>query len=345
MRYIVESEDDQSHTETDHNKIEDPTEIVVDRTQSKLMRRTVQELMHASPEASDGSDGDPIRHTPDRIRMLTLAREDLTQFVRTLGDCPFRLGPITALATLVNSTHVDVQPRPLINLTDLINVLRANGQQYAEHTVICVPCEHHTVQFIIKPMSKPKVGKRPNVFFNQLTLVHRILGRPGKYSVKLFSNGRIHMTGICSYPEMFELTDALTKLLNSLRDQLDGPPAQPFHIVNHTIVMINGNYKWGKTVELRRLCDVFNSVKHNQGRWHASYNPEVYPGINARYTRCDSICLTQCSVFVFGSGSVVISGGKTIGDLRDVYVHLETVIKPFYESGLSPSSDSEETSL
>lgn len=328
MHSIVDDEGDQQQTQTD-----DDISCLHTTTVATINRPTVQEL---ATQDDVSSSSDKLMYPIRRVRMMASARAALTRFASDLGDCPFRIGPITALATLVDSFHgTDIGSStngPMINLIVLLDVLRANGQQCADQTVILLPRKDQAVQFVIKPLSKPKVGKRPSMFFNQLTLVHRIQGQPGKCSIKLFSNGRIHMTGMCTYQQMFDLTDALAELLNGIRKQLGDQYEQPFRIVDHTIAMINGNYKWGHTVELRRLCDVFNDPKHNQGRFHASYNPEVYPAVNARYTRCDSGRLTQCSVFVFGSGSVVISGGKSIDDLRDAYLFIERRIRPAYEA-------------
>lgn len=86
--------------------------------------------------------------------------------------------------------------------------------------------------------------------------------------------------------------------------------------------MINSNFKLGTTIQLRRVCDTLN----NHVAWEASYNPDIYPAVNAR-----NVAL-RTSVFLFGTGSVVVAAAKTQQILGETVRQLLEDILPAYYS-------------
>lgn len=96
----------------------------------------------------------------------------------------------------------------------------------------------------------------------------------------------------------------------------------PFTTVDRVIVMMNCSFKLDRFIQLRRLCACFISSNKTDdgtrgGYWSAVYDPDRYPAVNARYI--DRVKGIKTSVFVFGTGSVVIAAGKSADDLYTTY--------------------------
>jgi TATA-box binding protein (TBP) (component of TFIID and TFIIIB) len=105
--------------------------------------------------------------------------------------------------------------------------------------------------------------------------------------------------------------------------------------------MINSNFSFEKGILQERLKNVINSFKF-EGKeksghvWRmASFQPEKYSGVNARYMtkRCQNYSSSfylegkklpikldgQVSVFIFRSGKGTITGAKNTADLLETY--------------------------
>jgi len=231
---------------------------------------------------------DPMEKYP----LLYASARDYLKFMRVVykNKHSFNISPITLICVLnVNKFDVDTFRR---QFDDTKTFMRIQST----------------------PLSKKK-----RVFYNQISIRYADMS---KKSIKLFSNGKVQITGLSSHIECYELMEYLLRLIRRVMNQ---PNIQ---LEDHYIAMINGNYRIqsrpvqgdNTIIDLHRLLSVIN--KHD--RIFATYNPESYPAINAKYT--NTVTGIRTSIFIFGTGSVVISAAKAIHHLQETYEYLTEYI-------------------
>ena len=156
-----------------------------------------------------------------------------------------------------------------------------------------------------------KRGKLKKSFFNQVTLNYVDIS---KKSIKVFSNGKLQLTGLTSCLECNRVSNMVIGWLNKyIKDS-------EIVITNMYMGMINSNFSVMKNLDLIRLNAILN--KHDNVM--SVYNPESYPAINMKYV--DQAKDIAVSVFIFGTGNIVITGGKRLGHMRDAYSFIHKTI-------------------
>jgi TATA-box binding protein (TBP) (component of TFIID and TFIIIB) len=150
------------------------------------------------------------------------------------------------------------------------------------------------------PPDSPK--KRPKSFFNQLTI------KSGTTSIKLFSNGSIHVTGAKSPIHFVDVMDRVCSALGHVVQ------ADPPVLESATISMINAVFCAAKVLPLRVLRQAFEDAGHV-----ASYDPDSYPGINAKINASETNEINRITVMIFTTGNVIISGAKSPEHVSKVY--------------------------
>lgn len=229
---------------------------------------------------------------------------------------PVRIGPITATCVLVpervwhNTDLEEIRARFLVCgqlIGDSSSVL-AHGRQCPADMRVTLKT-HRT---------------KSNRFFNQLPFMCAFADSTRSVSIKLFANGKVHMTGLRSMEEVHSISEAFADILADVCVR----PAQAQH---HRVLMINSNFKLGIPIQLRRICDTLN----NHIDWEASYNPDIYPAVNARHLGL------RTSVFLFGTGSVVVAAAKTHQTLRDTVRQLLEDILPTYRGDVDDTRRTE----
>lgn len=180
---------------------------------------------------------------------------------------------------------------------------------------------NYETQFFTKQMARNKddfrLTKRRKVvqvFFNQLSLSFTDWS---KKVIKIFPNGKIHITGLASLYD-FQTTHDL--ILSLLRDKLS------VHYVsiheNTKTVMINCALDVGRQLSLKSLAkeltpnnaQEFAYHKSQEHIWTTSYCPEKYPALKVKYG--------DSSAFLFRTGKIIISS-KSLGHLMKLYDLLE----------------------
>tara|TARA_Y100000816_G_C26004892_1_gene525156 strand:- start:13 stop:882 length:870 start_codon:yes stop_codon:yes gene_type:complete len=153
----------------------------------------------------------------------------------------------------------------------------------------------------IKTISKR--GKIRKTFFNQVTINYQDIS---KKSIKIFSNGIIHITGITCFIEaeklMINMVDTLSHFVNDI-----------YTLEKIKIGMINSNFSYNYTLNLKLL---FNKL--NDNNIICRYNPESYPAINIKHN--------NISIFIFGSGNIVITGSKHIQNVLSTYTFITSFL-------------------
>ena len=162
-------------------------------------------------------------------------------------------------------------------------------------------CRHFKhPQVMIKTVDQTK----RKYFFNQITLNYKDIS---KKSIKIFSNGKLQITGLTS---VFECN----RLLTFIREWLSTIFKDDIRIMNSYIGMINGNFSIQKTIDLLNM----NTLLCNNEGVLCIYNPESYPAINIKLNNNGNLI----SVFVFGTGNIVITGGKSLHDIQHAYTFI-----------------------
>lgn len=149
-----------------------------------------------------------------------------------------------------------------------------------------------------------KRGKIKKSFFNQITLNYKDIS---KKSIKLFSNGIIHITGLTCFLECNKLSLKIVDIINECLNT-------NISLLGLRIGMINNNFSCNYNLNLRVL-----SKKLITTCYISRYNPESYPAINLKYEKV--------SIFIFGSGNVVITGGKSLEEIIDTYKFITNFIR------------------
>lgn len=242
-----------------------------------------------------------------------------------------RVGPLTALCDLHPATRFK-------DLATVRALFGAFGQCVGDALVIPGNTDHR--HFAIKPVyssstnniKRSSTKHRPKkTFFNQLTITFRDVLRPCSSSIKLFSNGKVHFTGLKTPEEFESLADEFARVMTKLYNT----PASPFTCVRRTIVMMNCSFKLNRPIQLRRMCAIISENRQDSSdrlsRWTATYDPEVYPALNARYIH--AIRPIRTSLFVFGTGSVIIAAGKSLADLYTTYSDFCDHLLTVYDGG------------
>ena len=189
-----------------------------------------------------------------------------------------------------------------ISTITLIATLNTNKLNL-EH--FCSRFKHNNVQIKIAENGRRKY------FYNQITLNYKDIS---KKSIKIFSNGKLQITGLtCA----FECNRLLTLIVKWLTNAFE----ESIYIIDSYIGMINGNFSIRKPIDLL----AFNYLLCNNEHTLCIYNPESYPAINIKLNHNGN----RISVFVFGTGNIVITGSKSIPDMKHAYLFITNMMKKY----------------
>ena len=202
--------------------------------------------------------------------------------------------------------------------------------------------------------NKKKTNKKKKFFYNQITIqtnhLEQRINKKKKekpINIKIFKNGNLHLTG-CRHIEDFKF--AIKKLLPVLikgQDEIIGNKEEHIEFVsnvsditlcNFKVRMINSNYKLDFEIDRNRLINIvkqqstlsnfindFGFIKcmsEATGR-HSCVNLSYYfdKEINNK---------NKSSIFIFRTGSVVITGSKSYEQIIICHNFVEKLISNYY---------------
>ena len=158
---------------------------------------------------------------------------------------------------------------------------------------------HPTCDIVIaKEHNEYELTKRGRViksFYNQITIKYN---DHTTKSIKVFSNGRLQITGITSEYEANRTVDIVCGIISKTQDFQ--PKAR-----NIWIGMINTNFSFGVNIDIKKTLKLLKETSSVK----AVYSPDVYPGIKVKHH--------NTSIFVFRTGKVVITGAKTLKEINE----------------------------
>jgi TATA-box binding protein (TBP) (component of TFIID and TFIIIB) len=152
-----------------------------------------------------------------------------------------------------------------------------------------------------------KRGKTKKSFYNQTTINY---SDHSTKSIKVFSNGRLQMTGLSSVNDARKAVNVLKTVFKASRGSVN---TTDINIVASSIAMINSNFSFNVGIDIIKL------KKHLEKKYDTIriiYNPEVYPGLKIKHTTSRGIS----SLFVFTTGNVVITGVKSIQEIEESFL-------------------------
>lgn len=191
---------------------------------------------------------------------------------------------------------------------------------------------------LINTKKKTKRQKKPaKNFYNQATIV--IESKNKKYiNIKLFRNGAIQITGCKS---ISHFTDAITKLYEQLRkskaiyDKAEKKIVRkPFvsdpdkigleNLKNFKIRMINSNFSVGFKIDREKFYQLLKTKDIE-----CIYEPCTHACVNVKYNYKNTDTI---SIFVFESGSIIITGAKNRDQIFKAYKFInEQLFDNFHE--------------
>ena len=149
-------------------------------------------------------------------------------------------------------------------------------------------------------------------FNNSLTL-SKDVGETKKRSVKLFPNGKIHVTGSSTPMEGLEIIQEIQTIVDEVFPETKNLPMSPMETQ-----MINATFRLPHGIDQLALLELYK--KHRKHVKKVSLNPETYSAVKAK--------MFDMTVSIFKTGSIVMSGAKNFKDLTMAYKFL---IKNLYD--------------
>ena len=178
----------------------------------------------------------------------------------------------------------------IVKLSTEVNISNLNMQFKSTSFPLC--CLKKTKQH--HEYETTKRGKHKLSFYNQVTIN---FVENTKKSIKIFSNGRLQMTGITSYNDAIATTDVIIKVI-----ELSGASYKDdAHALSYDPVLVNSNFSFLCSLNILKLKNILKTNKD----FKVEYKPDVYPGLKIKYKESSSI-------FLFTTGNVVITGIKSI---------------------------------
>lgn len=221
-----------------------------------------------------------------------------------------------------------------------------------------VGCESFELSYV--PNSKKSKGEKNKAFYNCLNVTFYykdVDSVESKIAAKVFPNGSIQLPGcktidtVHRAPEILYnfITDIAKECKDKNPDMVVIKNPATFFLKNVRIVMINSNFSFEKGILQERLKTIINNLKFDGKEkpdhlWRmASFQPEKYSGLNARYMtkQCRDSTTNlflddkkipikldgQVSVFIFRSGKGTITGAKNTKNLLETYKAITDLVR------------------
>ena len=145
-----------------------------------------------------------------------------------------------------------------------------------------------------------KEKKSKNTFFNQATI--KFTDHTTK-SIKVFSNGKLQMTGITSFQEGVKVSDMVCKYIQNTDHVI--PYKNNIFVSDLEVAMINSNFSLNCGIDIMHLQNLLSDD------YHTIYEPDVYPALKIR--------LPQSNILAFSTGHIIITTSKHLSDITETY--------------------------
>lgn len=253
------------------------------------------------------------------------------------NDFPKKMYSEINLSNLPNDLRISTMTITC-NFDTLINI--QNVGKYIDLSfgnIVCVKYgSNNFIRTLIKlKKTNKKSKKKHSNFYNQATLIVEVQNKR-RINVKLFKNGAIQMTGCKNMENYHEALSILCKCLlkkkavydKEVKKIIDKPfVIQPDKIdssliYNFKIRMINSNFHIGFLINRENLYDIL--IKDNVT---CTYEPCIHACVNIKYNYKN---IDIISIFVFESGSIIITGAKNRNHIMEAYSYITKILYENY---------------
>ena len=199
------------------------------------------------------------------------------------------------------------------------------------------PDTNRSILHVKQKKKKGGVVKRNN-FFNQITVEVKPTGN-NKINIKLFKNGSIQLTGCKSMNNLHEVLMILAHEL-MISKAVIGPKyneiiPKPFlednskFIISDIMIrMINTNFKMSYKIDRDELYRILinNNIK-------CTFEPCVHAGVNIKFVvgKKKNNANKEVSIFVFESGSIIITGASDSTHVLKAYNFITTILDEHHD--------------
>ena len=229
----------------------------------------------------------------------------------------------------INRFPSDIQPgyinlstmTMICDLTKAVNISSFSDNFISPTNIQCtIKKPKHNSEFELS-----KRGKKKKTFFNQASIHYR---DHTTKCIKVFSNGRLHITGVTSMIEATNVCNFTCDILNNTLGSITG--GDKVEAIDLKICMINTNFALNHGINIIKLKDYLRPFENIL----CNYTPDTYPGLKIKFTHSN---LNKSSVFIFSSGQIVITGVKLLTDVHDVYLNLMNIISSNFQDIHNPN--------
>lgn len=195
---------------------------------------------------------------------------------------------------------------------------------------------------LLKKMKKKRVSKRKVNFYNQATILMRPSNPDRKTSfmnLKVFKNGSLQVTGCREISDFKEVAEKLiSKLKNGINGKMFVNDGTDLQIYDLKINMINSNFKIGMKICREKLYALLKKFHEKDtrdteiGHVKVTYNPSGgHSCVNITHFYQEGDNHVKIHIYVFQTGSVIITGAKNYQQIVSAYFYLKKIIKKYQE--------------
>ena len=236
------------------------------------------------------------------------------------------------------------------NLDTLIDIQNVGKYISMSHgRIVCVKYgpNNSTVRTLIKLKKKAKkkeIKKQRQNFYNQATVIIDVEDNR-RVNIKVFKNGAIQMTGCKSYSNFITSMTILCAELKKNKAVYDKNTGKivPKKFVDKSnsvevdkifgvkIRMINSNFDIGFLINRKQLNNLLN-----QKGIKSTFEPCIHACVNIKYVYNENDIV---SVFVFESGSIIITGAKKREHIIEAYKFITAQLYENYDKIIKSNVD------
>lgn len=188
-----------------------------------------------------------------------------------------------------------------------------------------------------KTREKNKKNSKRKNFNNQATLIVDVKNKR-RINVKIFKNGAIQMTGCKAMEDFYHALDTVCREIKKKKavyDKQTKTIIAKYFITNYDtvdtekvrnfkVVMINSNFKVGFLIDREKLHGLM--IKSGV---RSILEPNIHACVNIKYNYKNKDTI---SIFVFESGSIIITGAKTESHIIEAYKFITKVLFENYDT-------------
>ena len=209
------------------------------------------------------------------------------------------------------------------NQIDLRDV--ANNIILSNDGILAFKCQKKKDNFHVCKQLFSGLLESEKCFNNQITLL-LYNDRKDIINVKLFQNCKMHITGCKRQQDCVKVANKAKTILKNIFAKVDKNI-----LINDDIslrvFMINS--KFNCNIQLNRellFIKLKLLEKYDDSILLVTFNKDRYQGINLKYKGVSG----KCSILIFRSGQILITGAKSNEDLNNAYIYITRVIKENY---------------